>query len=260
MVNNLTKFFHADDYGYSESISNNILDCVDSGPINSVSIMINSEDYILNRIKNYKNLNLTLHLNLTSLTNPGNNKNKETLKNLTFSKIFFANKNLKKICKEEIEFQIKKFLKDFNKTNLTIDGHHHIQIIPWVYKHLMSEYKSLIVDLRIPDEKIRFLSVRYLYSLTFYRNLIAVVVLKILCVGRKKFMKKKFAGLLYSGIYNKNFLKKHLQCLENDSNNFEITFHPGFAGKTEIDQFKNSHIKYVTSKNRFNEYSLLKNF
>ena len=77
MINNLTKFFHADDYGYSESISNNILDCVDNGPINSVSIMINSEDYFLNRIKNYKNLNLTLHLNLTSLTNPGNNKNKE---------------------------------------------------------------------------------------------------------------------------------------------------------------------------------------
>ena len=45
MINNLTKFFHADDYGYSESISNNILDCVDNGPINSVSIMINSEDY-----------------------------------------------------------------------------------------------------------------------------------------------------------------------------------------------------------------------
>ena len=54
----------------------------------------------------------------------------------------------------------------------------------------MSEYKPIIVDLRIPDEKIRFLSVRYLYSLTFYRNLIAVLILKILCVGRKKFMKK----------------------------------------------------------------------
>ena len=46
-------FIHADDYGRSEMISKNIVRCIDSGSINSVSIMIGSNKEVYKEIKKY---------------------------------------------------------------------------------------------------------------------------------------------------------------------------------------------------------------
>ena len=40
---------HADDYGYSENISQNILDCYKNGIINSLSVMIDTSDKLINK-------------------------------------------------------------------------------------------------------------------------------------------------------------------------------------------------------------------
>ena len=42
-------YIHADDYGYTKSMSSKILDCVNDGKVNSISIMIdgNSEACLL---------------------------------------------------------------------------------------------------------------------------------------------------------------------------------------------------------------------
>ena len=61
-------YFHADDYGRSKQISNNIINCIKKGNINSVSVMVSYLPYIYHKkLKNIKNINIKLHLNLTEL-------------------------------------------------------------------------------------------------------------------------------------------------------------------------------------------------
>ena len=61
--------------------------------------------------------------------------------------------------------------------------------------------KELIIQLRIPNEKVKFSQLNF-FNITFWRNLLAVNILKIITVGKNKYQYKNFAGLLYSGIYN----------------------------------------------------------
>ena len=94
--------FHADDYGYSANISQNILDCLKSKTIQEMSIMIDSDEKLIQKIQNMKLKNISLHLNLTSLASVGNTHNSKFLKQLTFFKLFFLKNSKKTICMEEI--------------------------------------------------------------------------------------------------------------------------------------------------------------
>ena len=250
-------YIHADDYGYTKSMSSKILDCVNDGKVNSISIMIDGNSEALTKIKGIKNTEIRLHLNLTSINSVGNQMHKEKLLKLSFLKLFFANKKLKKICIEEIDHQIDKFCKLYDLESLELDGHHHIQIIPWIYKHLTNQERYEITNIRIPSEKIYLLNFASILRITFYRNLFALIVLKYFSLGKKQSSKRGFAGLLYSGIYKINSLEKHIKKLKETYTEFEISFHPGHPDYDEYDLFKKNHLKYVTSINRINEYKLL---
>ncbi len=251
-------FIHADDYGYSKNISQDILSCIDDGIVNSVSVMIHANIEDFENIKKRELKNISLHINLTSLNLSEQYVNYKILNNLSFSKLFFANKKLQKICKSEIHNQISMFKEIFGNEVISIDGHHHIQVIPWIFKFLRNE--EFHIQLRIPNEKVIIYSLKLLKNITFWRNLIAVKILKILSLGKNKYRAKNFAGLLYSGIYNEKILLKHIKKLSKSGLPFEITFHPGSGTKLEKGNFKPNHFKYVTSKNRKSELSLLKNF
>ena len=58
------------------------------------------------KLKNIKNVNIKLHLNLTEL----HHKRSKILSNLNFFKLIFLNERNKKIISDEIELQIKKFI------------------------------------------------------------------------------------------------------------------------------------------------------
>jgi len=249
--------FHADDYGYSANISQNILDCLKRETIQEMSIMIDSDEKLLQKIQDMNLKNISLHLNLTSLASVGNTDNSKFLKQLTFFKLFFLKNSKKTICMEEISHQIDKYKRFFPDVKLHIDGHHHIQIIPWIFTFLLNNKDFKISSIRIPNEKIVFLSFSYLINLTFYRNLFAVLILKALTVNLKKFSKRNFAGLLYSGIYTENNLNKHIAKLKSKKAVTELTFHPGTGLESEKETFKDNHFKYVTSKNRLREFHLL---
>lgn len=259
MTKKSTAFIHIDDYGYTKSMSEKIMNCIDNGSVNSVSIMIDTEPELIEKIKQQGSVLKKLHLNLTSLNEVRNISNHDKLSSLTFLRLFFAGKNIKEICKKELNNQIEKFIEHFEYNDIEVDGHHHIQAIPWIYNYLIDHKKIQIENIRIPSEKIVLLDFKSLFNLTFYRNLVAVLILKLLCLGKKRYTKKGFAGLLYSGIYNLNTLKKHLYKLNNFYGEFEITFHPGHPAKSEHQVFKENHLKYVTSKNRVREYELLQN-
>ena len=47
-------YIHADDYGYTKSMSSKILDCVNDGKVNSISIMIDGNSEALTKIKGIK--------------------------------------------------------------------------------------------------------------------------------------------------------------------------------------------------------------
>ena len=254
MNNNI--FIHADDYGYSENISRDILSCIDDGIVNSVSVMVYGNQEYYQKIKNRNLKNISLHLNLTSLNLNEEHKNSKILNNLSFTKLFFANKKLKELCKAEIEKQILIFKDEFGYDDFNADGHHHIQIIPWIFDFLSN--KEFIIQLRIPNEKVKFFSIKIFYNITFWRNLLAVNILKILTLWKSNNRYKNFAGLLYSGIYNNKIFLKHLKSLKKSDLPFEITFHPGSGTESEKEIFKHSHFKYVTSKNRRTEFNLLK--
>ena len=250
---------HADDYGYSENISQNILDCYKNGIINSLSVMIDTSDKLISKLINSNIENISLHLNLTSLASANNKEDEEFLKSLSFTKLFFLRNKKKEICKKEIDHQIRKFTKHFSNKDLRIDGHHHIQIIPWIFKYLINNYSDEIKSIRIPNEKLILLDLKYFFKLTFYRNLFASIVLKVMCRNILHHSKVRFAGLLYSGIYDKKSLQQHLNILQKSKLDSEITFHPGTGLESEKNYFKKSHFKYVSSKNRKNEYLLLIN-
>ena len=62
-------------------------------------------------------------------------------------------------------------------------------------------------------KKLNFFSIKIFFNITFWRNLLAVNILKIITVGKNKYQYKNFAGLLYSGIYNNKIFLKHLKSL-----------------------------------------------
>jgi len=249
--------FHADDFGYSRNISENILECLEMNCIQEISVMIDSDEKLLQKIRDKNIRNISLHLNLTSLYSVGNKNNVKFLKKLSFFKLFFLTKNEKFMCSEEISYQINKYKKLFPDIKLHIDGHHHIQIVPWIFTFLKNYNDYEIDSIRIPNEKIVFLGLFYFLKPTFYRNLVAVIILKILTINLKKYSKRNFAGLLYSGIYTENTLKKHLSKLVASRLSTELTFHPGTGLESEKQTFKENHFKYVTSKNRLHEFNLL---
>ena len=119
---------HADDFGRSKEISNNILKCVKFGFLDGVSVMINHDNDCHKILKKIKNVNIRLHLNLTEFPKS------ESYKNLSFLKLIFLNNIRKKKVIKEIDSQINKFIKIYKPRKLKIDGHEHVHMIPWISK------------------------------------------------------------------------------------------------------------------------------
>ena len=94
---NKTIYINADDFGRSELISKNILKTIESGMINSVSIMVDEDEKYYKILKNY-NVKKKLHVNLTDYR--PNHKFEDSnvlLKNLTFFKLLFLKKKYRNI-------------------------------------------------------------------------------------------------------------------------------------------------------------------
>ena len=57
-------YFCADDYGLCEEISGHIQQCIDKGALNKVSVFPNFDEVDLQKIRNGKDIRVSLHLNL----------------------------------------------------------------------------------------------------------------------------------------------------------------------------------------------------
>ena len=253
-INNI--FFHADDYGRSKQISKKILNCLKYGHLNSVSIIVNQDQNSLHKIKKIKNIKKKLHLNLTELKNL---KKYSPLSNLSFIKLLFLKKN-RKVIFEEINSQIKRFVKIYKPKKLIIDGHEHVHLIPWIYNYLIKNSKKLnLFEIREMNERLIFSRVSLFFNPKYIRNLIAWIILKICSFFSKKNNKSspKFFGLIHTGMQNEQTIIEEIKFLKNKNfKSSEILIHPGYTNIKEKKMFKNNYFDFYRSKKRKVEYAL----
>jgi predicted glycoside hydrolase/deacetylase ChbG (UPF0249 family) len=256
-------FFHADDFGRSKLISNNILYCIKYGNINSVSVMMgfdNNSHKKIQRIK--KKIKFKLHLNLTEKNKFSNLKNYSFLK-LLFLPLFFNFKKEKKIMRDLIKIQINEFIK-FYKTNIIkLDSHEHVHMIPWIFDLIIKDLKTFnIKEIRIPDEKFFISSKTHIFNKFYLVNLIKLSLMKVFSyviqnkIKNKKIKILNFTGLVYSGFQDFFSIKLGVKKNYDGCSDIEILSHPGFTNETEINSFDKKYFDYYSSIKRKEEYNL----
>ena len=244
-----------DDFGRSDNISKKILKCIKFGYVNSVSVMVGFTKKNLHKKLLKTKIKTKLHINLTE----NSQKYLRTivkLKNLNFFNLLFANKSLKKNLKKRIDLQFKNYIKIYGNKKLSIDGHQHVHIIPWIHNYITNKKNISIKEIRYPDEKINIYGYENLFKIQFYRNLIALFLVKILILFLKR--KKKspvFFGLLYSGMYNEKILIKNFKHVDKKKET-EILIHGGYTNNSERNLFQKKFFDYYTNKSSKVQYKL----
>lgn len=241
---------HSDDYGFFPNQSKRILDCVENGALNGVSIMPNSP--YLHECMKYlegKKVLYAIHLNfvLGKRLSPVNGEeliSKNGILNCSFSKLLiasyipFVRKKYFRELKAEIDAQIDNTRRYF-EDSLRIDSHRHYHMIPVVFDALVAsldEQETPVSFIRIPRENLsRYIRLRKQTDKVRLLNIIKVCVLNVLSlrntVRHKKLIgtlpKKTYVGVLFSGNMN---IKNSLPILKdaiNHNENIEIALHPG---------------------------------
>lgn len=240
---------HADDFGRSNIISKNILNCVKHGNIKQVSVMVGFVNNDIHKKLLKTKIPTRLHLNLTDSKNFCLNKKN---KKFSFFKILFASSIEKKIIINDINNQIKQYKKIYKNRKLRVDGHQHIHMIPWIYNYLYNNVKDL-TEIRFSVEKINLIDIKYFFKYKFIRNIFATFLLKLFSFFCKKKTNKTFYGILYSDLYNKSILESQIK---DNTKKKEILIHPGFTMLSERKKFNKKFFNYYFSKQRIKEYEL----
>ncbi len=250
-------YIHADDFGRSELISQNILKCINNRQISSVSVLVGfDEKYFDDIVK--KKVNIKLHINLT-----------ETYKNFlinqsyTFFGLLFLQLNPnfskhKKIIIDQIETQIQYFKSKFKITKIKIDSHEHIHIIPWINKILIDlKKKHEIIEIRNPCEKFYFIGLKYFFNFTYLTNLLKLTLIKFLNIFNEIDNTNDFTGLNYTGIQNIETIKKGIDQYISSNKNVEVLIHPGYTNTQEKEKFNKKYFRYYSSPERLNEFKIV---
>ena len=274
-------YFCADDYGLSDCTSMHIQQCVDAGALNKVSVFPNFDRVDLHKIKNNKNIRLSLHLNLVEgkcmadakdisliADSEGNLKHE-------FGGLFKLNllqgKKLEDQVYKEIKAQVL-FWKSILPEGVPfcIDSHQHVHMIPSVFRALirvLEDEKITLKHMRIPAEPILpYIKNPSLYFTYSPINLIKQWLLKFLWQINKKQAKKHniktshFAGILFSGKMDERRVRKilpeYIKMSEKDGRDIEVLFHPGYSEKSDIN-FENKNVvfkEFYLSPNRKTEF------
>lgn len=271
---------HADDYGYSVNTSNDIIECLKCGCLNSISVICNTNsfkecmDMFYKAIPSFPFLPLmSVHINLP--------EGKGDALPLSWSKLFVSSvgfnkgkikENIKKEIKRQIE-AIDEFINQSieiaNKNNikvsqkgLRIDSHVHTHPIPIVWESLIEvieEEKYNIEYIRNPKEPI-IPFIKHLDLLSTY-GLANLAKNRILMFFSRKIdvycdnhnMDKMYMwGLAMSGHMDFDRIKKVYSDMydyaEKHNRKLELLFHPGQALENEYsnemnkDYFKNANL------------------
>ena len=281
-------YFCADDYGISACCNRHIEDCIKSGVLNKMSVLLNGEITAIDKCLSNTDMTFSLHINLVEgrpVSSPGdidllvtdNGYFKYSFVGLFFLSLSPKRKEFEKQVYREIQSQIKFWKKIVGEDSaISIDSHQHVHMIPLVFKTLMRviEDEGLnVASIRIPAEPIR----PYIFTPSLYfeyrpAGLIKQWLLKLLAfINRKEIKKAKiefayFMGIMFSGKLNRERIKKllshYLKLAEKNNKDIEIGLHPGYIenDKDLIDGVRKGFCKFYLSPWRKKEYNTLLNF
>lgn len=260
---------HADDFGLTMSTSKSILEGINAGKLDSISIVpnMNSYDNALElwkkELKEDISPKISVHLNFME----GHCcAAKEKVALLVDERGYFKiswidlvkyNYNISKYnavkeqLKTEIKEQIYKVVKDYELLKgkkLRVDSHQHTHMIPIVMKALL----EVLEEENIPVEYIRISKeavIPYLKQVRFYPtyrmiNLVKVAILNFFSLDDEKLLKaRKIPSMILSGV----FLSGHMDIervtallpdlkekARKKKVTLEVLFHPGRALAEEI--------------------------
>ncbi len=162
---------HADDYGIGNEITDNILDCINNGTVNSVSVVCTT-DHFEYGIEKYNNLSkkirLCLHLNLvegkplTPKSEIDHIVGQSGEFKYSFLSLWLHYALSPKSKKEKLRFQIKTEIENqidkyksaiHNDIPLLLDSHMHFHMIPFVFECILEVSKKHKIDfIRNPYE------------------------------------------------------------------------------------------------------------
>ena len=140
------------------------------------------------------------------------------------------------------------------KGTLSIDGHQHIHMVPWIYEYIAMYNKFDIEEIRYPIEKIHLINFLDIFNLKYIRNFTGLIFLKFCSFFNKKRSNLEFYGMLYSDLYNETVFKNHVNKKSNKIK--EILIHAGISEKSEKYLFTKKDFSYHTSRQRNIENSL----
>ena len=274
-------YFCADDYGLNNISSHRILQCIDKGVLNKVSVFPNFDTVDLSEIAQNGKTDVCLHLNLVEgkCMSPADEIPLLADKNGFLKYTFVGLLKSSLLYKKEFESQVYKEIKTqiiFWKSILPdgqpfcIDSHQHTHMIPSVYKSLIKVLCDEKIDakyMRIPAEPISpYVKTPSLYFTYSAANIIKQWLLKFLWTINKKRSKglkiptALFMGILFSGKMDEErvskILPKYLKLAEKSNADIEVLFHPGYLNTSE-DCFENGNVvfgKFYLSQNRKKEF------
>ena len=275
---------HADDFGISRSVTEDIMECFD-GPLNSTSIIVNGYDFdnAISQFKKLDNKRLSIHINLiegkpvAAVSQVPMLVGKDGLFHYSFLgllKDYYLGSRKKKInltkqLKLEVCAQLDKLKESMPAdTPISIDSHQHFHMIPFLFKilvQLSADYN--ISYIRVPKEKIFFCFKKEMIKNYFGPNIIKHLLLNYLsrvCLpylkGTKIEFPNYFVGVLLTGNMSNIAIRSALSsinCKQGDI--VELLLHPGGASHEEAVIWKNypQLNKYYLSNSRNHEKNIL---
>lgn len=259
-------FLHADDFGLTRNITDDILECIDAGVINSVSIMANGEafEYGIAELMKRKHVHVSLHLNLTRGKPLSNLSEVFSLVDKTtgyfkcdfhdmFLALYFSNKAKVRLLKEHIrkEYigQIEKIIPFVRSTGkpLKIDSERGMHLLPPILDLVLDLHGAFPIEMvRLSDDRLIFPILNNnksgRYTLV---NLIKFSVLY--CINQlnrstQKLQAKNikycdlYVGVQYSGRMSAEIIRAIINL--NKDLEMELICHPGKALESELASFQ----------------------
>ncbi len=271
--------YHVDDFGRTNKINSSIYETIKKGNTNSISVMVGQagDDSASQIIKEFKNINVRLHVNLTdgkSITKYNNITNKDNFFKFSFINLFFAPlktnfKDKKKSVEKEIIAQIKHYKSKYNIEDLKIDGHQHVHLIPWILDLIIdvSKREFKVKEIRIVNESFFFAKLSDFLRKFYIINFVKFLLLKFLSLLARSKLKKaeipykyKFMGVLYSGYMNIQSIENYIKILKknNIKKPIEILMHPNVSDISENKEFLSESMhEYYLLNERKEEFNLI---
>lgn len=289
---------HADDYGLTLNTSKEILQGINCGKLNSISVMPNMSCFEEARKYFYANVDktniplLSVHLNfmegycVADKSELSYLVDSEGLFNISWGSLvkynynFIIRSKVKEQLKIEIKAQLQKVIDGYHLLEggkkLRIDSHQHTHMIPIVMESLLEvvkEEKLSVEYIRISREPWTeyFKKVHFISSYSFI-NIIKVMVLNWYSIRDERLLKEigipsmLLSGVFLSGRMDYQRVKGLLPILkkyaEKKSVALEVLYHPGSVLEEEMGrEFNHPNAnKFYLSANRKVEFETMMKF